>query len=225
MNNKESILRFIGLPNEFGFLLLVISLVLLMAPYFAGHDFGPFKIPDFKLKTRQYLKIIGPLFFVVMIVLHLPIVPKPNSEDELKQLLRRALSSTPPSSPAIEIKIIYPADKDKVDEFITMDGTVSGDVKNAHLWVVGKEEHQMLYFPQGGEIHPINGNWSLSGVRIGAGEWGRDKKHELKVVQANKIMHEAFKLYFKIGQFENKWIGFDHIFGTKELARVTAIRR
>jgi|LGOV01.1.fsa_nt_gb hypothetical protein len=225
MNNKEGILRFIGLPDEFGYLLLVISIVLLMAPYFAGHDFGIFKIPDFKPETRKYLKIIGPLFFVLIIVLHLPIVSKPNPEDKLKQLLEKARSSTPPSSPPIQVNITFPADGDSVDEFITMKGTVAGDVENAHLWIVGKETNTLYYFPQGGEIHPKNGNWSLSGVRIGADRWGVGMSHELAVVQANEIMHKAFQLYFKIGQFENKWIGFDHVFGTKKLARVTVVRR
>ncbi len=154
---------------------------------------------------------------------------KNNNQDEwefkLAHLHEKARSSTPPSSPPIQAIITFPADGDSVDEFITMRGTVAGDVENAHLWVVNRAENYLLYFPQGGEVHPKNGNWSVSGVRIGADKLGIGMNHELVVVQANEIMHEAFQLYFKIGRHKNKWIGFDHISGTNELARVTVIRK
>jgi hypothetical protein len=147
-------------------------------------------------------------------------------EDKLNQLLEEASSSTPPSSPPIQVNIKFPANKGKAPEFITMTGTVTGDVKNAHLWVVGREENQLFYFPQGEEIYPTtNGDWSSSGVRIGAGQSGVGKHHELKVIQANEIMHEAFQLYFKIGRSCGKWPPFMHIHGTKELATITVVRR
>ena len=74
MNEKESILSFLALPSEFGLILLIVALTLLLAPYFSGADFGRFKIPNFPPKTRRSLRVIGPLFLIVTVILYLPII-------------------------------------------------------------------------------------------------------------------------------------------------------
>jgi len=72
--NKESALTAIGLPGEFGAALLILGLVLLLAPYFAGHDFGAFKIPAFKPALKRRLRVLGPAIFVLVVVMHIPII-------------------------------------------------------------------------------------------------------------------------------------------------------
>jgi len=65
---KISLLKLLGLPSEFGLALLILSLILLLAPYFAGHDFGVFKIPPFKYVVKKKLKIIGPILFILILI-------------------------------------------------------------------------------------------------------------------------------------------------------------
>ena len=62
----------IGLPNEFGVVLLIFSFILLIAPYLSGFDFGIFKIPRFSKKTKQRLKYIGPIIFIICLLLYYP---------------------------------------------------------------------------------------------------------------------------------------------------------
>ncbi|MFO1432471.1 MAG: hypothetical protein U1F76_20410 [Candidatus Competibacteraceae bacterium] len=74
MNDRESILSFFGIPSAFGVVLLCISLVLTLAPYLPGHDFGPVKIPSFSPKDCGRLKIIGPILLAFIISLHVPFI-------------------------------------------------------------------------------------------------------------------------------------------------------
>lgn len=74
MNEKESILSFLNLPDQFGFILFIIALVLSLAPYFPGTDFVIIKIPNFKKYTKKILIIVGPISFVVVLILHIPLV-------------------------------------------------------------------------------------------------------------------------------------------------------
>ncbi len=63
------------LPQAFGALFLSLALILVLAPYLFGHDFGIFKIPDFGASTRKKLKWIGPLLLVIGILIHIPFGP------------------------------------------------------------------------------------------------------------------------------------------------------
>src|SRR6266566_1134624 len=72
---RVSILTSLGLPQDFGKVLLVLSLTLLLAPYLAGTDFGVVKIPAFSDAIQRRLKIFGPILFVLVVLIHVPIVP------------------------------------------------------------------------------------------------------------------------------------------------------
>jgi len=78
---QENILQLLGLPDQFGAVLLVLSLILTLSPYLAGHDFGVLKIPNFSGSTRKNLKIIGPISLLLAVSLHIkfynPISPGP----------------------------------------------------------------------------------------------------------------------------------------------------
>ena len=71
---KENLIKTFGLPEPFGLTLLIIGLILALAPWLSGHDFGIFKIPQFSLRIRKALRILGPIFLIVAIVVHIPIV-------------------------------------------------------------------------------------------------------------------------------------------------------
>jgi hypothetical protein len=62
-----------GLPDSFGVILLVFSLILFLAPYFSGTDFGLFKIPTVNESAKKLLRIIGPVLFVSCILSFVPI--------------------------------------------------------------------------------------------------------------------------------------------------------
>ncbi|HWW76252.1 MAG TPA: hypothetical protein VNZ44_12695 [Pyrinomonadaceae bacterium] len=83
MEERASIIKLLGLPETFAVLLLTFSFILALAPYFSGADFGLFKIPQFTDSARKKLKVIGPLVFLALVMLFVPVVgqhapEKPN---------------------------------------------------------------------------------------------------------------------------------------------------
>jgi len=81
----KSILQVLGLPGTFGLTLLGMSLILTLAPYFAGLDFGVLKVPDFSHQWRRKLKWLGPIILLLMIFIHIPLfsttgVQKPEDQ-------------------------------------------------------------------------------------------------------------------------------------------------
>ena len=61
------------LPGQFGAVLILVAFAILLAPYMAGADFGPVKIPDLKSSVKQRIKIIGPVAFIGALLLFIPI--------------------------------------------------------------------------------------------------------------------------------------------------------
>jgi hypothetical protein len=72
MEKAESVLQWLGLPEQFGATLLIVCLVLSIAPYFSGADFGILKLPSFKPVIRRNLRFAGPIALAVAIFLHIP---------------------------------------------------------------------------------------------------------------------------------------------------------
>jgi hypothetical protein len=69
-----SILEKLGIPEVFGATLLLFSLILTLAPYFTGNDFGIFKIPRFSRVVRRRLYVVGPLMLLLAASLHIPLL-------------------------------------------------------------------------------------------------------------------------------------------------------
>jgi hypothetical protein len=76
MEKYQSITKFLGLPDAFGVVLLMFGLILLLAPYFSGADFGAFKIPNFTQIAKRWLKIIGPILFILFLLIFVPLIPQ-----------------------------------------------------------------------------------------------------------------------------------------------------
>ena len=72
--DKTSIIKLLGLPEAFAVVLLILSLILALAPYLPGKDFGIIKIPDFTPNTQNKLKLTGPIIFLVSLMLFLPLM-------------------------------------------------------------------------------------------------------------------------------------------------------
>jgi hypothetical protein len=72
---RSNLFTLSGLPDSFGVLLLGFALALLLAPYFAGVDFGVLKIPDLAPTLRGRLKVVGPLLFLSCVFAFVPIIP------------------------------------------------------------------------------------------------------------------------------------------------------
>jgi len=85
-----NILDVLRIPPEFGLILLTLSLILFLSPYFSGVDFGVIKIPKLNSKTKKRLKIIGPILFVSAVSLFVPFWPQPDTQD-LSQLSIQSL--------------------------------------------------------------------------------------------------------------------------------------
>jgi hypothetical protein len=73
ISGRQSVYKLVGLPEQFGVVLLTLGLVLTISPYLANSDFGVFKVPDFPPDTRGILKVLGPLFLLLMAALFLPV--------------------------------------------------------------------------------------------------------------------------------------------------------
>lgn len=82
---KKSTIETLGIPQEFGSMLLAVSLILLLMPYFFGRDFGVVKIPDCNARLRSRLKILGPIFLILCVTLFVRIwSPSLSQSDYLK---------------------------------------------------------------------------------------------------------------------------------------------
>jgi hypothetical protein len=75
MTEKVSLFKATQIPDSFGVVLLVFFLILLLAPYFSGADFGVFRIPLFTDKAKKWLRIIGPILFILCVLSFIPIIP------------------------------------------------------------------------------------------------------------------------------------------------------
>ncbi|WP_197026974.1 class I SAM-dependent methyltransferase [Methylomonas sp. 11b] len=63
----------IGIPDNVINTFLVITVVLLLAPYVGGLDFGIFKVPSFPPEIEKSLRWIAPVLFVLFLILFIPI--------------------------------------------------------------------------------------------------------------------------------------------------------
>jgi SAM-dependent methyltransferase len=71
-SDKKSTLQVIGIPKEFGVLLLTFALILAVSPYLGGTDLGIFKVPSFSPKVGWALCFLGPILLLVAALLFLP---------------------------------------------------------------------------------------------------------------------------------------------------------
>src|SRR5258707_5016571 len=90
--DRSSFFKWSGLPDAFGVVLMVFSLILLLAPYFAGADFGLFNIPTVTEGAKKLLRVIGPVFFILCILAFLPIL---SPHEESKSLIFDFLAAAP----------------------------------------------------------------------------------------------------------------------------------
>lgn len=71
---QQSVLDWLGLPANFGYALLIIGLVLTLAPYLRGSDFGVIKIPDFDPPVRRTMRVVGPTVMLGAVLMHVEIL-------------------------------------------------------------------------------------------------------------------------------------------------------
>jgi hypothetical protein len=69
----KSVVDVTGLPEEFATTLLLLSLIITLAPWLSGMDFGIFKIPQFSSKRLFLFRVIGPICLLVAVAIHLPV--------------------------------------------------------------------------------------------------------------------------------------------------------
>ena len=104
-DQKMNILTFLGIPEQVGILILTLSLILLISPYFSNTDFGIFKIPIFPEKTQKRLKIFGPIIFLVSNLMFFPFIEKPhkcNGERQFTVTIQYPSSEQKPNVQALQ---------------------------------------------------------------------------------------------------------------------------
>ena len=89
-----STLEKIGLPKQFGFVLLVVALSIMLAPYVGGADFGVFRIPKFPREQRTRLIIGGPIALLLSVLLFVPMWSLASGNSKEVQVIQFVISKT-----------------------------------------------------------------------------------------------------------------------------------
>lgn len=71
-SDRRSTLDVLGIPKEFGVVLLTLALIPVLSPYLGGKDLGIIKIPEFSQTTAAVLRWLGPVLFVLVCLLFVP---------------------------------------------------------------------------------------------------------------------------------------------------------
>jgi hypothetical protein len=78
---ERSLLDWLGLPENFGYALLIVGLALLLAPYLRGGDFGIVKVPDFEPGVRSALRVVGPIVMLIAVIVHVDLLPSAGERE------------------------------------------------------------------------------------------------------------------------------------------------
>ena|SRR6266568_411028 len=135
--DRSSLFKMSGLPEPFGVVLLVFSLILLLTPYFSGAGFGLFTIPIVNERAKKLLKIIGPILFVSCILFFVPIFP------DNKQAAS-ATSSSPPLRPTPSTELATPTNVNgvKTDTNASKIGNLPVNANNAEPITTQPSSHE-----------------------------------------------------------------------------------
>jgi hypothetical protein len=141
-----SVLDRLNLPANFGYALLILGLVLVLAPYLRGTDFGVVKIPDFEAPMRRTLRVVGPLALLGAVLVHVPLAEQGGS-------LRRGSASriepgTVPAVPPIHtLTTLQPG-----DAVLSRRGTGQCLYPATVLGLEGDQARVRFAFGQDGEV-------------------------------------------------------------------------
>jgi|GEM_PF-467549 len=127
--SRKSTFKRIGLPTDFGVILLTLGLILFISPYMSGFDFGVFAVPEFEQEAKDKLRLFGPIVFGLMVVLFFPIWKDGNNKraSSLKKQTRASqdpIISVPNkkedfrSSSSIPTPLPFPVDDENEESII-----------------------------------------------------------------------------------------------------------
>ena len=101
---KQSFFELVHWPQPFPSILITFAFILLLSPYLSGSDFGLFKIPLFSDGAKKWLRIIGPIAFLLSALAFVPLIPKSNPPNPIPSsptpTPSAALSPQPSESPS-----------------------------------------------------------------------------------------------------------------------------
>jgi len=72
MSDRRNTLDLLGVPKEIGIILVTLCIILAISPYLGGSDLGIFKVPKLPIRSSQVLRYLGPLLFLLGLLLFLP---------------------------------------------------------------------------------------------------------------------------------------------------------
>jgi len=73
---KISTFHLLGIPDQLAITLALLGLILFLAPYIEGADFGILRVPRFSEPLRRTFKRLGPLLLLVPLTLFVPVWPE-----------------------------------------------------------------------------------------------------------------------------------------------------
>lgn len=90
----KSTFDLLGIPDQIAAILFTLSLILSLAPYFSGIDFGVVKIPLLDESIRRRLRVVGPIFLIAMLGMFAPFWSKPVAPvEEVDQVAKEIVAA------------------------------------------------------------------------------------------------------------------------------------
>lgn len=66
--DKISTYALVGIPEQLAITFTLIALALALAPWVEGIEIGPLKVPKLSIGQRQFLRIVGPIAFLILMI-------------------------------------------------------------------------------------------------------------------------------------------------------------
>jgi serine/threonine protein kinase len=129
MAKRSSTFELLGLPQQFGVVVLTLALVFVISPYSGGADFGIFKIPAFPPNIQHVLRILGPLVFGVCLGLFVPAWPSRREEEgvsgtsprtQVEPHVPHSSATSPPPERVQPRKLIVQTSHSRIEEAIVL---------------------------------------------------------------------------------------------------------
>ena len=70
---RQGVYECLGIPDSLSTAFVLLTLIVALIPYAAGHDFGVIKIPDMPKRVQRYCKFVGPILLAIALGAFLPI--------------------------------------------------------------------------------------------------------------------------------------------------------
>ncbi len=154
--------------------------------------------------------------------------PNPTSNVTIMPTSAVTLTSTPtlsPTPPPTVINITDPKEGDIVQASAIVSGIISGELpEGRYMWlVVNPQKAPGQWWPQGGQIAPLQGKWDIQATFGGMQDIGT--KFKIAVILINKVDDQYYQDYFAKGKQTGNYPGIPLPASTKIMDSISVMRQ